>query len=117
MTINKDRTTNAEIIDALKILFPHMNETQGKILWGNVINKDVSMPNGKDAGSSFRRWGRIIADVTGEGDYLTYYMAYGMLQHVFKTLGIKDAFDLMEQEILETLKEAGWTITEMTISD
>lgn len=112
-----ERASNEEIVSALRELFPKMTEHEGKILWGNVINKDVYMPDGRDAGGSFRRWGRIIALVTGVGDYLNYYCSYQVVRMVAEAVGAMDVLLVEELEILDTLVRAGWKIEEMNLSE
>jgi len=112
-----ERASNEEIVSALREVFPKMTEHEGKILWGNVINKNVYMPNGRDAGGSFRRWGRIISVVTGIGDYLNYYCSYQFVKMIAETVGSMDVFLAEELEILDTLVRAGWKIEEMNLSE
>lgn len=112
-----ERVPNEEIVSALRELFPNMTEHEGKILWGNVINKDVYMPDGRDAGGSFRAWGRRISLITGVGDYLTYYCSYQFVKMIADAVGSMDVFLAAELEILDTLVRAGWRIEEMNLSE
>ena len=105
---------NEEIVFALRELFPKMTEHEGKILWGNVINKDVYMPDGRDAGGTFRRWGEIISLVTEVGDYINYYCSYQLVKMVAGATDSMDEFLETERELLKTLDEADWKIGEMT---
>ena len=109
----KERATDEEIVSALRNLFPDMTKLEGQILWGNVTNKDVYLPNGKDAGSSFRKWGRLISLVTGVGDYLDYYCSYGFVKMIFDANGATNALNEKEATVLKTLSDAGWKIEEM----
>ena len=108
-----ERATDEDIVSALRELFPNMTELEGQILWGNVTNKDVFMPDGRDAGSSFRKWGRLISLVTGIGDYLDYYCSYGFVRMIAEATGTTDVILKRESEILKTLRDAGWRIEEM----
>lgn len=108
-----ERAPNDDIVSALREIFPNMTEYEGKLLWGNVINKDVYMPDGRDAGGTFRTWGARISLITGVGDYLTYYMSYGFIKSLAEDVGSIDVFLEAELELLDALTGAGWKIEEM----
>lgn len=93
---------NKKVVDALKEIFPKIDKLQGMVLWGLVVNTDVTMPDGTDVSGSFRWWGARIADVTGEGNYLTYYMSSTFLTDI----------DDIERELMDKLQSAGWTLKE-----
>ena len=100
----------SDIVNIYKEIFPNLTQYEGCILWGILKNKTVKDKHGKEMSGTFRYIGDIISQVTGEGDYLTYYMSDRVTKMMLETIGVDCR--AIERRLLAKLENAGVTIEE-----
>ena len=76
------------------------------------MNRDITLPDGRDASGSFRWWGARIAEAVGEGDYLDYYMSASLTKNMLSIMVSEEYVKGLEDGIEQSLLTAGWKIEE-----